>query len=195
MMSRRTRLIIFAFLFLILLLLLLLMLWFLWPRTDEPLVIEVETPPQAQVVQEVVPSRPTISEQELEGERESRVTSADVLSLSKTFVTRFGSYSNEANFANLKDVLPLTSTSFSAELQNIIDTSVPPEEYYGVTTSIVTVKVVEKDETAGTASTIITTQREEAVGSLQNVSVKYQDIVLTFVREESVWKVDSATWQ
>jgi hypothetical protein len=194
MMTRRTRLIIFALLFLVLLLLLLLMLWFLWPRTNEPSVAEVEATPQVEVVQEVV-SRPTISEQELEGERESRVTAADVLSLSKTFVTRFGSYSNEANFANLSDVLPLASASFSTELQNIIDTSIPPEEYYGVTTSIVTVKVVEKDETAGTASTIITTQREEAIGSPQNVSVKYQEIVLTFVNEEGVWKVDSATWQ
>ena len=147
-----------------------------------------------QEVEEGIPTRPTISEQELEEERETRNTSGDVVSLSKSFVTRYGSYSNEAEFANLTDVLPLASISFAQELQQMIDTGVTPEEYYGVTTAIVTVKVDEKDEDAGVATTI-TTQREEAIGSPQNVSVKYQDIVLTFVMEEGSWKVDSASWQ
>ncbi|KKW33015.1 MAG: hypothetical protein UY76_C0011G0011 [Candidatus Uhrbacteria bacterium GW2011_GWA2_52_8d] len=150
---------------------------------------------QVDEVEEVIPSRPTISEQELEEERETRITSADVVSLSKTFVTRYGSYSNEANFANLEDVLPLASVSFASELQNVIDTGVVPEGYYGVSTSIVTVTVDEKDEAAGTAQVTVMTQREEAIGSTQNVTVKYQDVILLFVKEGDAWKVDSATWQ
>ncbi|MBI4256742.1 hypothetical protein HY626_01655 [Candidatus Uhrbacteria bacterium] len=193
MMTRRKRLTIIA---LILLALFLLLIWFLWilfsGGEEEPQVEEVVQAPQGQ---EVLPTRPTISEQELEEERETRTTSAEVVSLSKSFVTRYGSYSNEAHFANLADVIPLTSASFAAQLQNIVDTQKAPEEYYGVTTSIVTVKVQQEDETAGTALVTVTTQREEAIGSTQNVTVKYQDIILTFVKEVDTWKVDSAIWQ
>lgn len=191
MMTRRKRLLIVALIILALLLLLVWLLWMLFSggsASEE--VVEVA---QVEEVEEVIPTRPTISEQELEEERETRTTSADVVSLSKSFVTRYGSYSNEADFANLEDVLPLVSASFAAQLQNIIDTSVAPEEYYGVSTSIVTVKVDEKGETTSQVS--VTTQREEAIGSPQNTTVKYQDIILTFVMEDASWKVDSATWQ
>lgn len=192
MMTRRKRLLIIS---LILLALLLLLIWLLWALFSRGEVAQVDELEQTDEGEEVIPARPTISEQELEEERETRTMSADVVSLSKSFVERYGSYSNEADFANLGDVLPLVSAPFSAELQNIIDTGVVPDEYYGVTTSIVTVKVQEEDEAAGTATAAITTQREEAVGSPQNITVKYQDIVLTFVMEDTVWKVDSATWQ
>lgn len=191
MMTRRKRLAIVVLILLALLLLLIWLLWALFSRGGAK--EEVEEMVQVEEVIEVIPTRPTISEQELEAERETRVTSADVVSLSKSFVTRYGSYSNEANFANLEDVLPLVSVSFAAQLQNTIDTSVAPEEYYGVSTSIVTVKVDEKGET--TSQVTVTTQREEAIGSPQNTTVKYQDIVLTFVMENASWKVDSATWQ
>lgn len=192
MMTRRKRLLIMALILLALFLLLMWLLWALFPRGE---VEQVEVGEQVAEVEEVIPTRPTISEQELEEERETRTTSADVVSLSKSFVTRYGSFSNEADFANLEDVLPLTSASFAAQLQDIIDTGEAPEEYYGVTTNIITVKVQEEDETAGTATATITTQREEAIGSPQNTTVKYQDIILTFVMEDGVWKVDSATWQ
>lgn len=190
MMTRRKRLLIIAMMFFFFMLFFLL-LWVLFFKGSDA--GEVEEVTQAQEVEEVIPTRPTISEQELEEERETRTASSDVVSLAKSFVTRFGSYSNETNFANLEDVLPLVSASFAAQLHNTIATSVVPEEYYGVSTSIVTVNVGEKNGT--TSQVRVITQREEAVGSPQNTSVKYQEIVLTFVMEDGSWKVDSATWQ
>lgn len=191
-MTRRKRLTIIV---LISLAFLLLFIWLLWALISRGGAQQVDEVVQVEELEEVIPIRPTISEQELEEERGTRTTAADVVSLSKSFVTRYGSYSNEAHFANLEDVLPLVSVSFASELENIIDTGVAPEEYYGVTTSIVTVKVQEEDDTNGKASATATTQREEAVGSPQNTTVKYQDIILTFVMEDGSWKVDSATWQ
>jgi hypothetical protein len=190
MMTRRKR---FTLIILLLLALLLLLVWLWWVVSDRPVLTSEEV--VVEEVEKIIPTRPTISELELEQEREIRTTSADVISLSKSFVTRYGSYSNEAHFANLEDVLPLVSASFSAQLQTMIDTGIAPETYYGVTTSIVSVKVTQEDEAAGTASATITTQREEAIGSPQHTSVKYQDIVLTFVMEDGSWKVNYATWQ
>ncbi|MDG1949683.1 MAG: hypothetical protein P8J32_02555 [bacterium] len=192
MMTRRKRISIIALIFLVLLLAIIWLVYVWLSRqapevTEEPVdvVVEVTSP---------IDTNPTISEQELEEERETRVTAADVVSLSKTFVTRYGSYSNEANFANLSDVLPLMSDGFASETEGFIESAVAPEEYYGVTTHIVTVKVEEEDDELGVATVRVSTQREEAIGSTQNVEVRYQDILLTFVKESASWKVDSATW-
>lgn len=194
MMNRRKRLLIVLLIFLIVLLLLIWLLWVLFstPRTaDIPVVIT------SSVVEEptVVTPRPTISDQEFETERQTRTVSADVVSLSKSFITRYGSYSNEAHFANLTDVLPLMSVKFAQETREFIETANIPETYYGVSTTVITVTVDEKDEESGIAQVTITTQREEAVESPQNTSVKFQDVILTFVMEDESWKVDSAIWQ
>jgi len=194
MMTRRKRLIIVL---LILLILLLLVIWLLFVLFSKPPSVQTPVTTIPAVVEEptILTPRPTISDQELETERETRTVSADVVSLSKSFVTRYGSYSNEANFANLTDVLPLMSSSFAQQTREFIETAEMPQTYYGVSTTVITVKVDEKDETAGTAKVTITTQREEAIGSPQNTSVKFQDIIITFVMEDGSWKVDSATWQ
>lgn len=194
-MTRRKRISIFVLILLVLLLLLFWVLYVLLSGKEEAVVTVDPGLSLGAVEQEVVPDRPTVSELELEEERDVRVSTSDVTSLSKTFVTRYGSFSNEANFANLEDVLPLMSEAFAAKTQKIIDESEAPEEYYGVSTSIVTVSVDEKDDEAGTAQVTVMTQREESVGSPQNSSVKYQEIILTFVFEEGVWKVNSASWQ
>jgi len=191
-MTRKTRLTILALIVLVFLLLLIWLLLFLFSKKAPSEV--VEEPPQ-EVVVDPITSRPTISQKEFEAEKETRTISADVLSLSKSFVTRYGSYSNEADFGNLVDVLPLMSTAFATQTEAFISTAVAPEEHYGVTTSIITVKVNSQDDDAGEAQVTIMTQREEAIGSTQNVTVKYQEIILTFVMEDGSWKVDSATWQ
>jgi flagellar basal body-associated protein FliL len=191
MMTRRKRISILALIFLILLLAIIWLIY-MWLSRQAPEV--VEEPVVIEEVTELIETNPTISEQELEEERETRVTAADVVSLSKTFVTRYGSYSNEADFANLVDVLPLMSESFAAETEAFIEESVSPEEYYGVTTHIVTLTVEEEDDALGVATVRVSTQREEAIGSPQNVEVRYQDILLTFVKESASWKVDSAQW-
>ena len=193
-MTRRKRISIVVLILLILLLLLGWLLYVLFSgKVDE--VKQGEEVAEVTQEEQVVPDRPTVSELELEQEREVRTQTSDVTSLSKTFVTRYGSYSNEADFGNLVDVLPLMSEAFAAKTQKMIDEGEMPEGYYGVSTSIVTVTVDEKDETAGTAQVTVTTQREEAIDSPQNTTVKYQDIILSYVTEDGVWKVDSAVWQ
>lgn len=191
-MTRRKRLLIIG---LVVLILLLAIIWIVYMMLSRQQPTEVDVDPV--VVEEVIdtrPSTPTISEQALEEEREVRVSAADVVSLSKTFVARYGSYSNEANFANLVDVLPLMSSSFANETEDFIETATAPESYYGVTTRVITVSVEEENDAEGYATVRISTQREEAIDSPQNISVRYQDILLTFVKESASWKIDSATW-
>ncbi len=177
-----------------LLLFVVLMLLLLWWLRKEPVVVT----PEPVVAQEEIPkapSKPSAKEQITKEQQAARTQYSSVQSLSKTFTERYGSYSSEADFANLKDVLPLLTADFAAKVEAYIDAGQPQSGYYGISTKVVTITVDQMDETAGTAQTSVMTQREESKGGPQNAEVRYQEIVLTFVKEGDVWKVASATWQ
>jgi len=141
------------------------------------------------------PAPTTVSGEMLKQENATRNGASELISFAKLFAERYGSYSNQANFQNIRDVIPLMSASFGSVTEKALLNKKAPEGFYGITTRVITVKVVSKDETAGTATIDLTTQREEEKTSAQNTSVKYQDIEMTFVKESGVWKVDSATWR
>lgn len=188
--AKTRRNILIAILILLLLFLILIAWWFLRPKEEV-----VETPPV--VVEEVKkePDEPTIQEEKQKVVQEERTNTASLQSASKTFAERYGSYSTEAEFANLRDVLPLMSASFAASTQAFIDVATPAAEYYGVTTRVIAIEVNAVDETAGTATVTVTTQREEAKKTIQDSSIRYADLVLTFVKEDDAWKVSSAKWE
>ena len=144
---------------------------------------------------QVLEDEETISEKMLEKEQEVRDSSAGVISVSKTFVERYGSYSNEANFSNITDVLPVMTERFAKESQKFVEGATAPEGHYGVTTRVITVKINSLDEEKGNGSALITTQREESKDPSGGTEVRYQDIELKFEKEAGVWKVDSANWQ
>ncbi len=143
--------------------------------------------------EQMLESEKNNQETRLEQEQAERNETSNVTSLSKTFVERYGSYSTEANFQNLRDVLPLMTSSFAARTEQFISTAKTPSEYYGVSTDVITVnvEVMEEDESA---IVLITTQREEAKGLPGNVSIKYQDVRVEYLFESGSWKVNSADW-
>ncbi len=190
MADRRKRFAIFLFLFL---LLVLLMGWLLWAlfHKDPPVVVELADAPAQE--QPTIPKEPEvnpISEQK----KDERIATSSVSTIAKTFTERYGSYSNEANFQNLRDVLPLMSIELRAQTQTFIDTATAPANYYGVTTRVITVDVQSIDETLGTATLELTTQREEALESPEKTKISYQKIRLELVQEEGTWKIASVTW-
>ncbi len=179
---------------LIILAILLLIAWLLFLRKPaaDPVVVDV---PVEVPISAPEPETGTLTEQILEEEQEERTETASLTSVVKIFTERYGSYSNESNFANLTDVLPLMSETFAASTQNFVETATPPEEYYDVTTRFVSMNIDGLDEESGVAKVAVVTQREEATGGPQNVAVKFQDLRLTLVQEAGVWKVDLAVWQ
>ena len=191
MMDPRTRRNVLIALIAALALLIAFLLWFFLRPKPKPVVI---VPPVVDVAPlPAAATKPTVSQEKTKKEQEARTASASLQSASKTFAERYGSYSTEADFANLTDVLPLMTKAYAAKTQAFIDTAVAPEEYYGVTTRVITVTVDAEDAT--TAQLTLVTQREEAKGSVQNVSVKYQDLVLSFEKESGEWKVSNAVWK
>ena len=182
MIARRTR---SVMLLVILTLLLILIIWLLISffsqgpaeQTDQP----AETPDQQEQV-----SKETIQDVILEEEQEERQTAAGATSIAKTFVERYGSYSNESNFQNLRDLLPLMTDSFRQETTTFLASATTPEEYSSITTRVITVDMESYDEEEGVATVVMNTQREEATGSPQNILVRFQEIELTMIRRSEI---------
>lgn len=166
-----------------------LLIWLYWPRSEEQTVAPAVVVPVEEETAPAPSPTPEVAE-----EQEQRDQSAGLQALAKTFAERYGSFSTEANFANLEDVMLLMTPEFAARTQAYIDTAAVGESFYGVTTRVVSINIDQLDEEAGQAVLTINTQRQEAVDSPQNISVKYQDIVLEFEMISGSWKVSSATW-
>lgn len=151
------------------------------------------TAPSVPVVTTPEPApTPPISQQV---EQQARTASSVIQADAKAFTERYGSFSTEAQYANLRDVMPLMTSAFAAQTERLIATFPAATEYYGVTTRAVSVTVSSLDEKAGTAAVTIGTQRSETKGSARTSTVRYQDFMLTFQMVGTDWKVSSATWQ
>lgn len=123
---------------------------------------------------------------------------AEAQTLATLFVERYGSYSNQSNFQNLEDLLPLMSESFRAkteqQLEEMRRTTPPPTEYIGVTTRVLSVAESSYDLSRGAAAFRVSVQKSEVKGTAPPV-ITYPAIDVTLVREGAVWKVSSAVWQ
>lgn len=123
---------------------------------------------------------------------------ADLISFALPFAERFGSYSNQANYENLSDLLGFMTESMQSWAREKIASAKEeplPTIYKGVTTKALSNTVISLDEKKGRAEIRITAQRKELIGSSTNFKVYNQDIVLSFIKEDSVWLVDSAVWK
>ncbi len=112
----------------------------------------------------------------------------------KRFGERYGSFSTEANYANLRDLEPFMTDGFAAKTEASIRAAKAPAQYYGVTTRVVSVTNDFLDEKSGQATWTLATQRSEVKGNTP-ASVRYQEMMLTFVKVGEVWKVDAAVWK
>ena len=116
--------------------------------------------------------------------------------VARTFIERLGSYSSEADAANIEDILPMATSSFQKQLQTLAKEARASSggSYYGVSTLVITApKTVSSSVTQTVLS--MTTQREETIDAPGNTTVKYQDITITLVKSGTTWLVDGYSWK
>ena len=127
------------------------------------------------------------------------INKEDLKRIASSFVERFGSYSNQSNYSNIKDLKMFMSNkmrdwadSFIVDqLKNARANSI----YYGIITKVSTEELLEYDDVNGKVSVLVNTRRREAIGASNNFSEVFdQSIVVSFVKDRGVWKVDSANW-
>ena len=124
----------------------------------------------------------------------------DLKKMALLFAERFGSFSNQSNFRNISDLKIFMSESMQKwaddyikeQNEKMADNSI----YYGIITKAVTTEVRQLDEAAGQAAVMVGTRRRETAMLDSNSSDTYnQDILISFVKENNLWKVNNAYWQ
>ena len=123
------------------------------------------------------------------------IAQAGIEAFARSFVERYGSFSNQSKYENLEDLYPFMTARFQKDTEATVSAArAKPSgaltEYSGVTTRVMSVK---KNSVSGnSAQLIIATQRQN---SGTNSGITYQDIELTLLKIEGQWKVDEATWE
>lgn len=125
-------------------------------------------------------------------EQQAQKSAVALQAVAKLFTERYGSFSTEAQYANLTDVLPLMTESLAEQTRAVINAAKPSVVFYGVSTRAVTVKVGER--TATSATVTVSTQRVETKGTAAPAT-KYQDLILSLEKAGEDWKVAAATWR
>ena len=124
----------------------------------------------------------------------------DLMRLASSFSERFGSFSNQSNFGNITDLKMFMSLRMQKWSDDFIEkqrkNSSSRDIYYSIMTKVVSKELIEMNDDTKKASVLIKTRRIESIGSDSNSSDTFsQDMVINFVKEKGVWKVDSATWK
>ncbi|MFH1225731.1 MAG: hypothetical protein V1684_00385 [bacterium] len=181
--------------------------WFIFfNQQQEPAVVQA---PANQPVRPATPSLPpaatnnstNVSAPALPvGGSSADQTKATLARLAASFSERFGSYSNQSDYANFEDLYDFMTTPMKRWSEEIVaelrarakgNNSI----YFGVTTKALSSTIANFDEDNGLAEALVKTQRREATGSTSNARIYYQDIIIKFVKEKGVWLVDGAFWQ
>jgi len=130
--------------------------------------------------------------------RQAEVTEDDLKRLAASFVERYGSYSNQSGYVNIRDLKIFMSRSLQIWADNYIEQArqqnSPSDIYYGITTKAITTETAEFNNTAGRAEFSVATQRRESTGTSANMRTFAQTAQIVMVKEGGVWKVDRITW-
>jgi hypothetical protein len=129
-----------------------------------------------------------------------QVNKNDLRRMAASFAERFGSYSNQSNFSNIVDLKIFMSQRMrqwaDAYISQQRQKGLASDIYYGITTKAMTQEVIEFDDDLGQAAILVRTRRREATSSTRNTSDFFnQNIIINFIQEKGVWKIDSANWQ
>ena len=123
----------------------------------------------------------------------------DFKQVARSFVERFGSYSNQSNYSNIEDL----EVFMSAKMQDwakryVYDLRSSDNylgEFYGIMTkALVEPEIIKFEPQKSLVEVMIETQREESLGTELPRSFK-QSIVISFIKENGEWLVDAATWK
>ncbi|KKS33518.1 MAG: hypothetical protein UU95_C0029G0013 [Parcubacteria group bacterium GW2011_GWC2_42_12] len=158
--------------------------------------------PVTSVSQTTVTPEPTsqpVTVQPVSPLKKAEVKADDLVRLAAAFAERFGSFSNQSDYGNLRDLRIFMTDNLKTWAENYInnarlkkgDASI----YYGIVTKAVLSEVKQFDSDLGQAEILVKTQRRESAGVTGNSTTFYQDIIIKYRLEGSVWRVDGAYWQ
>lgn len=123
----------------------------------------------------------------------------DLKQMAGLFAERFGSYSNQSNYRNMRDLEIFMTDKLAAWVEDFIkkqiESKVDTSIYYGISSKSISMTVKEFKADEGVARIMVGTQRREAFATGANSNGFGQNIEIVFLKQGGIWKVDEANWQ
>lgn len=117
--------------------------------------------------------------------------------IASSFAERLGSFSNQSNFGNISDLKIFMTDKMKDWADNYItvqkEKKLDASTYFGVTAKALSVQTVSYNDFEDKAEFIVKTQKR-AMNETSELRTYYQDLSIKFVKDEGIWKVDSAEW-
>lgn len=172
--------------------------WFIFRNKSEPVNqnINKQLPINQPVVNNSLPDN-VVTNNNTNTEVDAKPTDTNVAlnSLAMTFAERYGTYSTDAPFQNLKSLGYLLTPSFQKQVNDLIKkgNSTTPGGFYAVTTHALSAEV--KNKTENTAEVAVSTQRQESFSREEAPRLSYQAIQVKLEMVNGGWLIDGAVWE
>lgn len=117
--------------------------------------------------------------------------------MAELFAERYGSYSNQGDFQNLRDLLPVMTDKYRAATEAYLSTaaSVPNAPYDGVTSVKISTDVRSYDASAGKAVIAVMLQQQKRSAGSVTPAISYRSLKMSLMKVGADWRVDSAAWE
>ncbi|MDD4901369.1 MAG: hypothetical protein PHS62_04715 [Patescibacteria group bacterium] len=123
----------------------------------------------------------------------------DLIKMAAAFAERLGSFSNQSDCGNIRDLQIFMTAAMKAWAQKSVCEARAEQsnttDYYGIITKSIYSEAKQFDGSAGQAEILVKTQRREQAKAAGGGAAFYQDITIKYLREGGVWLVDGAYWQ
>ncbi len=110
--------------------------------------------------------------------------------LAKVFVERYGTYSTDNNFQNIKDVETLVTQSLWSKISAPMSAKTTTGSFAGVTTKVISMNLTSWSDTKATVE-LKTMRTEEKNGT---VTTRYQNATVEMVKVGTSWLIDKIVW-
>ncbi|PIR92783.1 hypothetical protein COT99_04355 [Candidatus Falkowbacteria bacterium CG10_big_fil_rev_8_21_14_0_10_43_10] len=160
---------------------------------------EPEVVKEAETIAQQEPFTPgAVTAQPARQPRSEAVSENDLKRIAGSFIERYGSYSNQSGYTNIRDLEIFMSQPMQNWARDYVEQTKAKEAaneiYYGISTKAVVVETQQFSESGSKAEFIVKTQREESIGVGANVRGFQQDAAVYLVKEKGMWKVDRVVW-
>jgi len=191
-MSPRRRAILIVSLILLLIAVIIAIIFFLTRSLAKP-----EEPPAEPFVPAETVNEPSVKEtfeNPLITEEPEVQGSTAAQQMAELFAERFGSYSNQGDYQNLRDLLPVMTARYRSSTEAFLATaeSAPGQPYEGVTSVKISTDVRSVDEDSAVIA--VTLQQSRSVG-VAPATTGYRTLRMELEIVGTDWRVDEASWE
>ena len=120
--------------------------------------------------------------------------STAALQMAELFAERYGSYSNQGDYQNLRDLLAVMTADYRSRTEAFLETvsPTPGATYEGVTSVKISSEVRSSDESSAVVA--VSLQQTRRVGA-ETPTIGYRSLRMELELVGDEWRVDSAAWE